>query len=70
MLIAVLQTHYVISEGQAELEEKQDNAPPTTNEVNTDPLEQPPASQQASTQYVIKTTTNESGASQVQITKP
>lgn len=66
----VLQTHYVISEGQTELDDKQDNTPPTTTEVNTDPLEQASASQQSTTQYVIKTTTNGSGASEVQITKP
>ncbi|KAI5620317.1 PR domain zinc finger protein 10 isoform X1 [Silurus asotus] len=63
-------THYVISEGQTELDNKQDNAPPTTTEVNGDPLEQPSASQQSTTQYIIKTTTNGSGASEVQITKP
>lgn len=66
----MLQTHYVISEGQTELDNKQDNVPPTTIEVNTDSLEQPSASQQATTQYIIKTTTNGSGASEVQITKP
>lgn len=66
----MLQTHYVISEGQTELDDKQDNTTPTTTEVNTDQLEQPSAGQQATTQYVIKTTTNGSGASEVQITKP
>lgn len=65
----MLQTHYVISEGQTELDNKQDNAPPTTTEVNTDPLEQPSAGQEATTHYVIKTTTNGSATSEVQITK-
>ncbi|XP_026988412.1 PR domain zinc finger protein 10 isoform X1 [Tachysurus fulvidraco] len=63
-------THYVISDGQTDMENKQDNVPPTNTEVTSDPLEQPSANQQATTQYIIKTTTNGSGASEVQITKP
>lgn len=66
----MFQTHYVISDGQTELENKQDNVPPTNTEVTSDSLEQPSANQQATTQYIIKTTTNGSGASEVQITKP
>ncbi|XP_037395943.1 PR domain zinc finger protein 10 isoform X2 [Pygocentrus nattereri] len=63
-------THYVISEGQAELDSKQVNAPPTTSQVHPDPLEQPSTNQQATTQYIITTTTNGAGASEVHITKP
>uniref|UniRef100_A0AAR2IUU1 PR domain zinc finger protein 10 n=1 Tax=Pygocentrus nattereri TaxID=42514 RepID=A0AAR2IUU1_PYGNA len=65
-----VQTHYVISEGQAELDSKQVNAPPTTSQVHPDPLEQPSTNQQATTQYIITTTTNGAGASEVHITKP
>uniref|UniRef100_A0A4W4GVU7 PR domain zinc finger protein 10 n=1 Tax=Electrophorus electricus TaxID=8005 RepID=A0A4W4GVU7_ELEEL len=63
-------THYVISEGQAELDGKQVSAPPTTAQVNSDPLEQPSTNQQATTQYIITTTTNGAGNSEVHITKP
>uniref|UniRef100_A0A8B9K2I6 PR domain zinc finger protein 10 n=1 Tax=Astyanax mexicanus TaxID=7994 RepID=A0A8B9K2I6_ASTMX len=62
-------THYVISEGQTEMDGKQVNAPPTTSQVHTDPLEQSSSSQQATTQYII-TTTNGAGTSEVHITKP
>ncbi|MED6288004.1 PR domain zinc finger protein 10 [Characodon lateralis] len=62
-------THFVISEGQSELETKQ-TAPQSTTQVQTDHLEQQPASQQAPTQYIITTTTNGSGTSEVHITKP
>uniref|UniRef100_A0A1A8IYT7 PR domain containing 10 n=1 Tax=Nothobranchius kuhntae TaxID=321403 RepID=A0A1A8IYT7_NOTKU len=62
-------THYVISEGQSELETKQD-APQDTTPAQTEHLEQQPATQQATTQYIITTTTNGSGTSEVHITKP
>ncbi|MEQ2182864.1 PR domain zinc finger protein 10 [Goodea atripinnis] len=65
----LLQTHFVISEGQSELETKQ-TAPQSTTQAQTDHLEQQPASQQAPTQYIITTTTNGSGTSEVHITKP
>uniref|UniRef100_A0AAR2LSQ1 PR domain zinc finger protein 10 n=1 Tax=Pygocentrus nattereri TaxID=42514 RepID=A0AAR2LSQ1_PYGNA len=68
--VKTVQTHYVISEGQAELDSKQVNAPPTTSQVHPDPLEQPSTNQQATTQYIITTTTNGAGASEVHITKP
>ncbi|XP_057204114.1 PR domain zinc finger protein 10 isoform X2 [Triplophysa rosa] len=62
-------THYVISEGQTELDGKELN-PSTSEHVNSDPLEQPNVSQQTTTQYIITTTTNGTGASEVHITKP
>ncbi|XP_051579757.1 PR domain zinc finger protein 10 isoform X3 [Myxocyprinus asiaticus] len=64
------QTHYVISEGQTELDGKQVNAPSTSAQVHPDPLEQPVVSQQTTTQYIITTTTNGTGVSDVHITKP
>lgn len=65
----MLQTHYVISEGQTELETKQ-TLPQNTNQAHTEHLEQPPTNQQTTTQYIITTTTNGSGTSEVHITKP
>ncbi|KAJ0021899.1 hypothetical protein NQD34_009389 [Periophthalmus magnuspinnatus] len=62
-------THYVISEGQAELDTKQ-TVPQTTAQSHTEHLEQQSTNQQATTQYIITTTTNGSGASEVHITKP
>uniref|UniRef100_A0A3B5BDI2 PR domain zinc finger protein 10 n=1 Tax=Stegastes partitus TaxID=144197 RepID=A0A3B5BDI2_9TELE len=62
-------THYVISEGQGELETKQ-TVPQSTTQAHTEHLEQQPANQQATTQYIITTTTNGSGTSEVHITKP
>ncbi|KAG7483868.1 hypothetical protein MATL_G00042970 [Megalops atlanticus] len=59
------QTHYVISEGQAELDPKAAAA-----QVHPDQIEQQPTNSQATTQYIITTTTNGTGASQVHITKP
>lgn len=68
--IPVLQTHYVISEGQTELETKQ-TVPQNTTQAHTEHLEQQPNNQQATTQYIITTTTtNGSGTSEVHITKP
>ncbi|XP_043121020.1 PR domain zinc finger protein 10 isoform X1 [Puntigrus tetrazona] len=63
-------THYVISEGQTELDGKQANVPSTAAQVHPDPLEQPAVNQQTTTQYIITTTTNGTGASEVHITKP
>uniref|UniRef100_A0A671KWA9 PR domain zinc finger protein 10 n=1 Tax=Sinocyclocheilus anshuiensis TaxID=1608454 RepID=A0A671KWA9_9TELE len=63
-------THYVISEGQTELDGKQVNVPSTAAQVHPDPLEQPAVSQQTTTQYIITTTTNGTGTSEVHITKP
>ncbi|XP_057695884.1 PR domain zinc finger protein 10-like isoform X1 [Corythoichthys intestinalis] len=59
--------HYVISEGQTELDPNKPSGPASSN-----PGEhlEPPASQQATTQYIITTTTNGSGTSEVHITKP
>ncbi|XP_035242509.1 PR domain zinc finger protein 10 isoform X2 [Anguilla anguilla] len=64
------QTHYVISEGQAELDTKPAAVPQNTPQVHPDQLEQPNTNQQATTQYIITTTTNGNGASEVHITKP
>lgn len=61
-------THYVISDGQAELDTKQ-AAPQTTSQSHTEHLEQQLPNQQP-TQYIITTTTNGNGASEVHITKP
>ncbi|KAF3693265.1 PR domain zinc finger protein 10 [Channa argus] len=62
-------THYVISEGQTEPDTKQ-SVPQSTSQAHTEHLEQQPANQQATTQYIITTTTNGSGTSEVHITKP
>ncbi|XP_008424694.1 PR domain zinc finger protein 10 isoform X2 [Poecilia reticulata] len=59
--------HFVISDGQADLETKQ-AAPQSATQ--TDQLDPPPATQQAATQYIITTTTNGSGTGEVHITKP
>lgn len=64
-----VQTHYVISEGQTELESKQ-TVPQNTTQAHTEHLEQQSTNQQATTQYIITTTTNGSGTSEVHITKP
>ncbi|XP_066567028.1 PR domain zinc finger protein 10 [Amia ocellicauda] len=66
----VSQTHYVISEGQAELDPKQGSGQQGAGSVHPDALEQQAASQPPATQYIITTTTNGSGASEVHITKP
>lgn len=62
-------THYVISEGQSELDAKQ-AVPQPTNQSHSEHLETQSTNQQATTQYIITTTTNGSGASEVHITKP
>ncbi|KPP68358.1 PR domain zinc finger protein 10-like [Scleropages formosus] len=63
-------THYVISEGQTELDSKQAAVVQSASQVHPDQLDQQPAGQQATTQYIITTTTNGNGASEVHITKP
>ncbi|KAM6973743.1 PR domain zinc finger protein 10 [Aplochiton taeniatus] len=66
-------THYVISEGQGELEAKQVSVPQGTTEtehLERQQQQEQPANQQATTQYIITTTTNGNGASEVHITKP
>ncbi|XP_056139182.1 PR domain zinc finger protein 10 [Lampris incognitus] len=65
-----VKTTYVISEGQSELEAKQVAGPPSSAQGHAEHLEQQPANQQATTQYIITTTTNGSGTSEVHITKP
>ncbi|TNN01130.1 hypothetical protein fugu_010512 [Takifugu bimaculatus] len=62
-------THYVISEGQTELETKQ-NVAQNTTQAHAEHLEEQTTSQPTTTQYIITTTTNGSGASEVHITKP
>lgn len=65
-----LQTHYVISDGQTELETKQPVQPQNTAEAPSEHLEQQTPSQPTTTQYIITTTTNGSGASEVHVSKP
>ncbi|XP_074018419.1 PR domain zinc finger protein 10 isoform X5 [Numenius arquata] len=74
---AVTQTHYVISEGQPDLDVKQNSSLPSEVQVgvsqppaHTDSLESQTSSQQPTTQYIITTTTNGSGGSEVHIAKP
>uniref|UniRef100_A0A8C3PL48 PR domain zinc finger protein 10 n=1 Tax=Calidris pygmaea TaxID=425635 RepID=A0A8C3PL48_9CHAR len=74
---AVTQTHYVISEGQPDLDVKQNSSLPSEVPVgvsqppaHTDSLESQTSSQQPTTQYIITTTTNGSGGSEVHIAKP
>lgn len=62
-------THYVISEGQTELDTKQ-TVTQNTTQTHGEHLEQQPSNQPAATQYIITTTTNGSGTSEVHITKP
>ncbi|XP_027855222.1 PR domain zinc finger protein 10 isoform X2 [Xiphophorus couchianus] len=63
--------HFVISEGQTDLETKQAAPQSTTQtQTQTDHLDPPPATQQAATQYIITTTTNGGGTGEVHITKP
>ncbi|XP_074892776.1 PR domain zinc finger protein 10 [Buteo buteo] len=74
---AVTQTHYVISEGQSDLNVKQNSSLSSEVQVDvsqppahTDTLESQTSSQQQTTQYIITTTTNGNGGSEVHITKP
>ncbi|XP_050839593.1 PR domain zinc finger protein 10 isoform X4 [Serinus canaria] len=74
---AVTQTHYVISEGQPDLDGKQNSSLSSEVQVgvsqptaHTDPLESQTSNQPQTTQYIITTTTNGSGGSEVHISKP
>uniref|UniRef100_A0A8C7EEB2 PR domain zinc finger protein 10 n=1 Tax=Nothoprocta perdicaria TaxID=30464 RepID=A0A8C7EEB2_NOTPE len=74
---AVTQTHYVISEGQPDLDVKQNSALSGEVQVGVsqpsghpDTLESQTSNQQQTTQYIITTTTNGNGGSEVHITKP
>ncbi|XP_053450941.1 PR domain zinc finger protein 10 isoform X1 [Nycticebus coucang] len=71
---AVTPGHYVLSESQPELEEKQTSALSGGVQVqpsaHSDSLDSQTASQQQTTQYIITTTTNGNGSSEVHITKP
>ncbi|XP_052320693.1 PR domain zinc finger protein 10 [Oncorhynchus keta] len=60
-------THYVISEGQSELDPKQASGPQNSAQTH---LDAQTSSQQPTTQYIITTTTNGTGASELHITKP
>ncbi|XP_069802581.1 PR domain zinc finger protein 10 isoform X1 [Dendropsophus ebraccatus] len=65
-----VKTHYVISDGQTDLEMKK--AAALTEEVTTnqDHLEQTSANPSQTTQYIITTTTNMNGSSEMHIGKP
>ncbi|XP_030394457.1 PR domain zinc finger protein 10 isoform X4 [Gopherus evgoodei] len=74
---AVTQTHYVISEGQPDLDVKQNSSLSSGVQVGVsqpsahcDLLESQTTNQQQTTQYIITTTTNGNGGSEVHITKP
>ncbi|XP_029428848.1 PR domain zinc finger protein 10 isoform X2 [Rhinatrema bivittatum] len=71
---AVTQTHYVISEGQSDLEMNKSSSLSEGVQVgvasSSDALEQQTANQQQTTQYIITTTTNGNGGSEVHIAKP
>ncbi|XP_076968553.1 PR domain zinc finger protein 10 isoform X3 [Tamandua tetradactyla] len=71
---AVTPGHYVLSESQPELEEKQSSALSSGVQVqpsaHSDTLDSQTTSQQQTTQYIITTTTNGNGGSEVHITKP
>ncbi|XP_055129714.1 PR domain zinc finger protein 10 isoform X11 [Symphalangus syndactylus] len=71
---AVTSSHYVLSESQPELEEKQNSALSGGVQVqpsaHSDSLDPQTTSQQQTTQYIITTTTNGNGSSEVHITKP
>eukprot|EP00073_Rattus_norvegicus_P049199 XP_017451483.1 PREDICTED: PR domain zinc finger protein 10 isoform X3 [Rattus norvegicus] len=71
---AVTSGHYVLSESQPELEEKQASALSGAVQVqpsaHSDSLDSTSPSQQQTTQYIITTTTNGNGGSEVHITKP
>ncbi|XP_070255483.1 PR domain zinc finger protein 10 [Myotis yumanensis] len=70
---AVTPGHYVLSESQPELEEKQASALSGAVQVQPTPhsdLDAQTTSQQQPTQYIITTTTNGNGSREVHITKP
>ncbi|KAM4015024.1 PR domain zinc finger protein 10 isoform 1-T3 [Anomaloglossus baeobatrachus] len=65
-----VKTHYVISDGQSDLEMKKATA--LTEEVTSNPdhMEQSSANSSQTTQYIITTTTNMNGSSEMHIGKP
>ncbi|XP_053308040.1 PR domain zinc finger protein 10 isoform X2 [Spea bombifrons] len=69
-VIAEAATHYVISEGQSDLELKKSNQ--LTEEISTNPdhMEQQAVNPSQTTQYIITTSTNMNGNSEVHINKP
>ncbi|XP_060643604.2 PR domain zinc finger protein 10 isoform X1 [Anolis sagrei] len=74
---AVTQTHYVIAEGQSELDVKPNLSLSSDVEVDlsqasahSDSLESPSASQQQTAQFIITATTNGNGSSDVHMEKP
>lgn len=69
VLISFLQTHYVISEGQTDMEAKQ-TVPQNATQAHAEHLEEQTTGQQTTTQYIITTTTNGGGTGEVHITKP
>lgn len=69
-ILCILQTHYVISDGQTELETKQTVEPQDAAQAPSEQLEQQTPSQPTTTQYIITTTTNGSSASEVHASKP
>ncbi|XP_033027289.1 PR domain zinc finger protein 10 isoform X2 [Lacerta agilis] len=73
----VAQTHYVLAEGQSDLDVKPNLALSSSIEVglsqpstHSDSLESQTANQQQTTQYIITTTTNGNGSSDVHTEKP
>ncbi|XP_063799714.1 PR domain zinc finger protein 10 isoform X2 [Pseudophryne corroboree] len=66
---AVTQTHYVISEGQSDLEMKKTSTLTEEESTNPEHMEQT-AANPSQTQYIITTTTNMNGSSEVHISKP
>uniref|UniRef100_A0A6I8R1A9 PR domain zinc finger protein 10 n=1 Tax=Xenopus tropicalis TaxID=8364 RepID=A0A6I8R1A9_XENTR len=67
---AVTQTHYVISEGQGVLDMKKSSSLAEEATPNPDHMEQPASNSSQTTQYIITTTTNMNGSSEVHISKP
>ncbi|CAH2320456.1 PR domain zinc finger 10 isoform X1 [Pelobates cultripes] len=67
---AVTQTHYVISDGQNDLEMKKNAVLTEDVPTNADQIEQHLANPSQTTQYIITTTTNMNGSSEVHISKP
>lgn len=69
VLVSFLQTHYVISEGQTEMEAKH-TVPQNATQAHAEHLEEQTTGQQTTTQYIITTTTNGGATGEVHITKP
>ncbi|XP_041425124.1 PR domain zinc finger protein 10 isoform X5 [Xenopus laevis] len=67
---AVTQTHYVISEGQGVLDMKKNASLAEETTPNHDHLEQTASNSSQTTQYIITTTTNMNGGSELHISKP